>query len=118
MPEAPLTAPSRQSSLAPILPHLPLLFSNEFSNHDRRYGLKIYNDTLYASNTEKMQLVKIPLQSNGEPTEPEIFVRSVNLDDFAFAQEGNSYGEPISTTASSKLSPMAALPRSRKPNRV
>lgn len=33
MPEAPLTAPSRQSSLAPILPHLPLLSSVEAGWH-------------------------------------------------------------------------------------
>ncbi|HEY9626157.1 MAG TPA: hypothetical protein V6C84_02560 [Coleofasciculaceae cyanobacterium] len=55
-------------------------------------GLKIYGDVLYASNTAKMQLVKIPIQPNGEPGEPEIFLQPINLDDFAFDQEGNLYG--------------------------
>ena len=55
-------------------------------------GLKIYGNTLYASNTEKMQLVKIPIQPDGEPGEPETFVQRVNLDDFAFDQAGNLYG--------------------------
>jgi sugar lactone lactonase YvrE len=54
-------------------------------------GLKIYGNALYASNTEKMQLVKIPIQADGQPGEPEIFLRSVNLDDFAFDQDGNLY---------------------------
>ncbi len=55
-------------------------------------GLKIYGQMLYASNTERMQLIRIPIQPNGQPGEPEIFVEPVNLDDFAFDREGNLYG--------------------------
>ncbi|PSB13860.1 gluconolactonase [filamentous cyanobacterium CCP1] len=55
-------------------------------------GLKVFGNTLYASNTEKMQIVKIPIQPDGQPGEPEIFLQAVNLDDFAFDQEGNLYG--------------------------
>lgn len=55
-------------------------------------GLKLYDGALYASNTEKMQLVKMPLQPDGQPGEPEIFLQPVNLDDFAFDQDGNLYG--------------------------
>lgn len=55
-------------------------------------GLKIYENALYASNTEKMQIVRIPLQQNRQAGEPEIFVQNVNLDDFAFDQTGNLYG--------------------------
>jgi sugar lactone lactonase YvrE len=55
-------------------------------------GLKIYSSYLYASHTEKMQLVKIPIQPDGQPGEPEIFVQPINLDDFAFDQAGNLYG--------------------------
>lgn len=55
-------------------------------------GLKRFGSTLYASNTEKMQLVKIPLQPDGQPGEPAVFVRPVNLDDFAFDQDGTLYG--------------------------
>lgn len=55
-------------------------------------GLKIFGQTLYASNTERMQLIQIPIQPNGQPGEPEIFFEPVNLDDFAFDREGNLYG--------------------------
>jgi hypothetical protein len=55
-------------------------------------GLKVFGNTLYASNTEKMQIVKIPIQPDGQPGEPEIFLQAVNLDDVAFDQEGNLYG--------------------------
>ncbi|MGL4884031.1 MAG: SMP-30/gluconolactonase/LRE family protein, partial [Waterburya sp.] len=55
-------------------------------------GLKIYGNALYASNTEKMQLVKIPIQLDGQPSKPEILLQPVNLDDFAFDQDGNLYG--------------------------
>jgi hypothetical protein len=66
------------------------------SSSDREFpavnGLKVYGNTLYASNTEKMQLVKIPIQLDGQPGEPEIFLQPVNLDDFAFDRDGNLYG--------------------------
>ncbi len=55
-------------------------------------GLKIYGEMLYASNTERMQLIRIPIQTDGQPGEPEIFFSPVNLDDFAFDREGNLYG--------------------------
>jgi sugar lactone lactonase YvrE len=55
-------------------------------------GLKIYENNLYASNTEKMQIVKIPLRSDGGAGEPEIFKQKVNIDDFAFDRDGNLYG--------------------------
>ncbi|MDX2217281.1 MAG: hypothetical protein SFY66_28700 [Oculatellaceae cyanobacterium bins.114] len=54
-------------------------------------GLKIFEGVLYASNTEKMQLVKIPIV-DGQPGEPGVFVTPINLDDFAFDQQGNLYG--------------------------
>lgn len=55
-------------------------------------GLKIYNDFLYASNTQKKQIVKIPILADGLAGEPEIFLSGVNIDDFAFDIEGNLYG--------------------------
>ena len=55
-------------------------------------GLKIFDGVLYASNTEKAQLVKIPLQANEQPGEPEVFLTQVNLDDFAFDRHGDLYG--------------------------
>lgn len=55
-------------------------------------GLKIYENFLYASNTQKQQIVKIPLGVDGQAGEPEIWLTGINLDDFAFDQEGNLYG--------------------------
>ncbi|MCT0207462.1 SMP-30/gluconolactonase/LRE family protein [Synechococcus sp. CS-1332] len=74
------------------LEHPLLARSSEEREFPAVNGLKIYGQTLYASNTEKMQLIKIPIQPNGQPGEPEIFFAPVNLDDFAFDQEGNLYG--------------------------
>jgi sugar lactone lactonase YvrE len=55
-------------------------------------GLKIYNHVLYASITQNSQVIKIPLQTDWQPGEPEVFVQNVNMDDFAFDQKGNLYG--------------------------
>ncbi len=55
-------------------------------------GLKIYDNFLYASNTQKKQIVKIPILADRLAGEPEIFLAGVNIDDFAFDVEGNLYG--------------------------
>ncbi|MGB8698761.1 MAG: hypothetical protein WCD18_05030, partial [Thermosynechococcaceae cyanobacterium] len=55
-------------------------------------GLKIFDQVLYASNTQQQTLVRIPIQNNLHPGEPEIFVEGVNIDDFAFDTAGNLYG--------------------------
>ncbi|RCJ34719.1 gluconolactonase [Nostoc minutum NIES-26] len=55
-------------------------------------GLKRFGSVLYVSNTEKMLLLRIPINSANEPGEPEIFVEQTNIDDFAFDVEGNLYG--------------------------
>lgn len=67
-------------------------------------GLKIFDGVLYASNTEKMQLVKIPIQ-DGQPGTPEIFLSPINLDDFAFDQQGNLYGTTHIYNSVVKISP-------------
>jgi WD40 repeat protein len=55
-------------------------------------GLKIYDNFLYASNTQKRQLVRIPILADGLAGEPEIFLTGINIDDFAFDIAGNLYG--------------------------
>ncbi|NMF59411.1 SMP-30/gluconolactonase/LRE family protein [Pseudanabaena yagii] len=55
-------------------------------------GLKIYDNFLYASNTQKQQIVKIPILADRLAGEPEIFLSGINIDDFAFDIEGNLYG--------------------------
>ena len=67
-------------------------------------GLKIFGGVLYASNTEKMQLVKIPIV-DGQPGELEVFVAPINLDDFAFDQQGNLYGTTHIYNSVVKISP-------------
>lgn len=55
-------------------------------------GLKRFGDFLYVSNTQQKLLVRIPLNEDCLPQEPEIFVEGTNLDDFAFDIHGNLYG--------------------------
>ncbi len=55
-------------------------------------GLKIFGDTLYASSTQQQKLVRIPLNADGSAGTPEVFMTSINLDDFAFDTAGNLYG--------------------------
>jgi putative intracellular protease/amidase/sugar lactone lactonase YvrE len=55
-------------------------------------GLKIYNNTLYASNTQRQHLIRIPIHSDNTAGSPELFLTNINLDDFAFDEHGNLYG--------------------------
>jgi len=54
-------------------------------------GIKRFGDTLYVSNTEKMLLLKVPITSDHQAGDPEVFVEQTNIDDFAFDQQGNLY---------------------------
>lgn len=67
-------------------------------------GLKIFDQVLYASNTEQMQLVKIPIV-DGRPGTPEVFLSPINLDDFAFDHQGNLYGTTHIYNSVVKISP-------------
>jgi hypothetical protein len=55
-------------------------------------GLKIFNDVLYASNTETQHIVQVPIVLDDHPGEPTIFIDRVNINDFAFDVSGNLYG--------------------------
>ncbi len=55
-------------------------------------GIKLYQNALYASHTERQQLIKIPLAPDFAPTAPAVILEQVNLDDFAFDSTGNLYG--------------------------
>ncbi len=55
-------------------------------------GTKIYDRSLFASNTQRQFLIRIPLTESFSPGTPEVFLTNVNLDDFAFDTEGNLYG--------------------------
>jgi len=54
-------------------------------------GLKIFNNTLYASNTQRQHLIRIPINNNYTAGIAELFLTNVNLDDFAFDIDGNVY---------------------------
>ena len=74
------------------LEHPMLARSNSESVIPAANGLKRFGDFLYVSNTEKMLLLRIPVDTADQPGEPEIFVEQINIDDFAFDVEGNLYG--------------------------
>lgn len=54
-------------------------------------GLKIYNSTLYASNTQRQHLIRIPINNDYTAGSPQLSLTNVNLDDFAFDIQGNLY---------------------------
>ncbi|WP_414519193.1 SMP-30/gluconolactonase/LRE family protein [Nostoc sp. PCC 9305] len=74
------------------LEHPMLARSNSENITPAANGLKRFGDFLYVSNTEKMLLLRIPIDTANRPGEPEIFVEQTNIDDFAFDVEGNLYG--------------------------
>ncbi|MFH7243241.1 MAG: SMP-30/gluconolactonase/LRE family protein [Spirulina sp.] len=55
-------------------------------------GIKRFGKSLYASNTQRMLLLQIPLDESLKPQEPEIVIEGTNIDDFAFDSHGNLYG--------------------------
>jgi len=74
------------------LEHPLLARSDQASTFPAVNGLKRFGDILYASNTQQMLLLQIPLDENLKPQEPEIFIEGTNIDDFAFDIHGNLYG--------------------------
>ncbi|WP_204136900.1 SMP-30/gluconolactonase/LRE family protein [Halomicronema sp. CCY15110] len=74
------------------LEHPLLARSDESSTFPAVNGLKRFGNSLYASNTQRMLLLQIPLDESLKPQEPEIFIEETNIDDFAFDIHGNLYG--------------------------
>ena len=54
-------------------------------------GLKIYNGTLYATNTQNQKIYRIPITADDTAGKPELFAEKINGDDFAFDAGGNLY---------------------------
>lgn len=54
-------------------------------------GLKIFGNTLYATNTERQQILRIPVLLNGRAGKPHVFSERINGDDFAIDSAGNLY---------------------------
>ena len=68
-------------------------------------GVKIYGNALYASNTQRQQVIRIPLTSDYTPGTPEVFVTNAHLDDFAFDVRGNLYGATHVYNSAVQISP-------------
>jgi sugar lactone lactonase YvrE len=54
-------------------------------------GLKIFKNTLYATNTERQQILQIPISAENKAGTPEIWLEKINGDDFAFDSNGNLF---------------------------
>jgi sugar lactone lactonase YvrE len=54
-------------------------------------GIKISNNALFASNTQRQLLIRVPLSTNFTAGTPAVFLTNVNLDDFALDTLGNLY---------------------------
>jgi hypothetical protein len=55
-------------------------------------GIKIFDRALFASNTQRQLLIRIPVTESNTPGVPEVWLTNVHLDDFAFDVQGNLYG--------------------------
>jgi hypothetical protein len=54
-------------------------------------GIKLFQGMLYASNTDRMLLLQIPIEAGAAAT-PKVIAENVNIDDFAFDTDGTLYG--------------------------
>jgi sugar lactone lactonase YvrE len=88
----------------------PLLARTDLENGTPAVnGIKIFEQALYASITQNFQILRIPIQANHQPGEPEIFARNVNIDDFAFDQTGNLYGTTHVFNSLVKIAPDGSI---------
>lgn len=71
-------------------------------------GLKLFDQILYASNTQNAQIVRISIKA-GQPGEPEVLVRNANIDDFAFDRAGNLYGTTHVFNSLVKITPDGSI---------
>ena len=72
-------------------------------------GLKIFADTLYASNGQRQLLLRIPLTPEREPKTPQVFIKDLVVDDFAFDTKGNLYGATHMHNSVVKVSPKGEI---------
>jgi sugar lactone lactonase YvrE len=54
-------------------------------------GLEVFGNTVYVSNMDKAQIVKVPIQKDGKAGTPQVFVQGVFVDDFSLDKKGNIY---------------------------
>jgi sugar lactone lactonase YvrE len=68
-------------------------------------GIKIFDRALFASNTQRQLLIRIPLTEGNTPETPEVWLTNVHLDDFAFDVQGNLYGTTHVYNSAIRISP-------------
>lgn len=98
-----------QASVRIWLEHPLLARGNPDNEIPAVNGLKIFDQVLYASNTQNAQIVRIPIQAHHEPGEPEVFVSYANIDDFAFDKAGNLYGTTHVFNSVVKIAPDGSI---------
>ncbi len=54
-------------------------------------GVKIFDNSLYVTNTQKQMIVQVPITKKGEAGEPKPFANEILGDDFTIDSEGNFY---------------------------
>jgi sugar lactone lactonase YvrE len=72
-------------------------------------GLKIFGHNLYASNGQRQSILRIPVGADGSPGKPEVFVKDLFIDDFAFDTKGNLYGATHMHNSVVKVSPSGEI---------
>lgn len=55
-------------------------------------GIKRFKNYVYASSTQQQKLARIALNADGTAGALEVWMTNINLDDFAFDNQGNLYG--------------------------
>jgi hypothetical protein len=73
------------------LEHESLTRANPQDGTPAANGMKLLGSTLYVSNTARQQLVRVPV-ADGAAGTPEVWLRRIGLDDFAFDDKGVLYG--------------------------
>jgi hemoglobin len=86
------------------LEHDLLAKANPATEMPAANGIRIAQNAVYVSNTDKRLFIRIPLE-NEKPGEPEIFLENILLDDFAFDPEGNCYAATHVHNSVIKISP-------------
>jgi sugar lactone lactonase YvrE len=54
-------------------------------------GIKVFEGAVYVSNSDRRQIVRVPIQADGTAGQPELFASDTVIDDFAFSEDGILY---------------------------
>jgi sugar lactone lactonase YvrE len=64
-------------------------------------GIKVFEGAAYVSNSDRRQIVRVPIQADGTAGQPELFASDTVIDDFTFSEDGTLYfaTHPTNTVA-------------------